>query len=116
MLCRAEPYTQEVQHHPLGHPSRDTYQKIASWIKENTPEWQEFSIAPSAKALGFFLGLQMGAQNWTEPPLKFKRRMKDIKAARASLSVNIYDFNSRVLPVTSYQAQLLPLSRTHFIT
>ena len=48
--------------------------------------------------------------------MKFKSRIKDIKAASASVSVNIYDYNARVTPVTSYQAQLLQFSNAYYIT
>ncbi len=73
------------------------------------PEWKEFQVEPAAKLLGFFIGPAMGKFNWCGPLSKFSNRVKDIKSASASISVNAYDFNSRVAPVLGYQAQLLPL-------
>ena len=40
--------------------------------------------------------------------------MKDIKSAGASLGISAYDYNAKVVPVTSYQAQLIPLNKSYF--
>ena len=64
--------------------------------------------------LGFFVGPGMGEYNWAGPLSKFRSRVLDIKKAGASLIVNAYDYNTKVVPVASYVAQLVPLSKTHF--
>ena len=50
----------------------------------------------------------MGQKNGAGPLNVFLSRVADIKASRASLWVNTYDFNAKFVPVLSYQAQLLP--------
>ena len=45
--------------------------------------------------------------------LDLKGRVKDIKSATAPTHINAYDYNVRVCPVLSYQAQLLPLDSQH---
>ena len=67
------------------------------------------------KLLGFYVGPGMGKFNWVGLLSKFVGRAKNIKSATASVALNAYDFNSRVSPVLSYQAQLLPFDRKHFL-
>ena len=55
----------------------------------------------------------MGRCQWIKPVRKYKKRIHDIKVAHASISLNAYDYNARVLPVLSYVSQLVPLP-AHF--
>ena len=77
--------------------------------------WKDFEVQGYATILGFYVGPQMGAHNWVEPLSKFRDRIKDIKQAGASISLNAFDYNAKVVPVTSYVAQLLPLSTAFFL-
>ena len=77
--------------------------------------WKDLKVQGYAKILGFYVGPQMGAHNWVEPLSKFRDRMKDIKQAGASISLNAFDYNAKVVPVTSYVAQLLTLSTAFFL-
>ena len=51
----------------------------------------------------------MADHQWVKPLHKFKNRVNDLKLAGASVSVNAHDYNTRILPVLSYVAQLSPL-------
>ena len=95
-------------------PYDDLYDRIRLWIARKIPQWKEFGIQDAAKVLCFFVGPGMGKHNWVEPLTKFRNRVTDIKAGGASVSINTFDYNAKVVPVTSYQAQLLPLSKAHF--
>ena len=64
---------------PLCEFSEDLKHKIVKWLRENIEEWAEFSICPTAKLLGFFIGPKMGSRNWLDPISKFKSRVQDIK-------------------------------------
>ena len=68
-------------------------------------------MAPTAKLLGFFLGPHAGSQNWAGPLKKYANRMQAIKNGQASVAINAFTYNTRVVPVASYVAQLIPLSR-----
>ena len=59
--------------------------------------------------LRFFVGPLAGPQQWLKPFSKFSNRILEMKHAGASTNMNTYDYNSRILPVLSYVAQLVPL-------
>jgi len=57
--------------------------------------------------LGIYIGPGAGKYNWVEQIVKIKARTQTIQAASASISINAYTYNSRVVPCTSFVAQLL---------
>ena len=88
------------------------HDSIKKWLRKNLPEWAEFKVAPFAKLLGFFLGPQAGSKMWEGPMKKYNERILDIKRGHASIVSNSLTYNSRVAPVMSYVAQLVPLPKT----
>jgi hypothetical protein len=100
---------------PLCRQDEETYHKILKWIEKNIPQWAKFKIKDAAKCLGFYIGPGSGRLNWNDPLGKLVRRVNDIKSAAAPLHINAYDYNVRVSSVLGYQAQLLPLSKRHFL-
>jgi len=91
------------------------YEQIRKWINKNIPSWSQLQVEDAAKVLGFYVGPGSGRLNWTGPLEKLTNRVRDIKSATASIHINAYDYNVRVCPVLSYQAQLLPLDERHFM-
>ena len=100
---------------PLLELTEECRNKVKSWIRLNIPAWEDFQMDSCAKLLGFYVSPSIGKFNWVGPLSKFVSRVKDIKTATASIAINAYDFNSRVVPVLGYQAQLLPLDEKHFV-
>ena len=82
---------------------------ISKWLRRNIPEWQHFCFKEATKLLGFYIGPKAGTSNWVDQISKVRERIRTIQCSGASVSRNAHTFNSRVLPVTSYVAQLLPL-------
>jgi len=82
---------------------------ISKWLKRNIPDWQDFAVKSSTKLLGFYLGPEAGKMNWTEQEAKIRTRVHSIKTSQAPSSLNAHTYNSRVVPVTSFVAQLLPI-------
>ena len=80
---------------------------INKWLKRNIPQWSNFSISDTTKSLGFYVGPAAGRENWIEQAAKIRQRIRFIQAAQAPVKLNTHTFNSRVVPVTSYVAQLL---------
>ena len=66
-------------------------------------------MAPTAKLLGFYLGPKAGSQNWVGPWQQYASRLQSINNGKASVALNAFTYNSRVVPVASYVAQLIPL-------
>ena len=66
-----------------------------------------FSTKDTTKLLGFYIGPGAGRKNWTEQASKMRSRVQSIQHASASVSMNVHTFNTRVVPITSYVAQLL---------
>jgi len=93
---------------PLCEWSEEVQKCILRWLHKNIPEWESFEVAPCAKLLGF-LGPKAGSQNWEGPLKKYASRLQSIKNGQASVAVNAFIDNSRVVPVASYVAQLIPL-------
>ena len=100
---------------PLCRKDDDTYLRIRKWLERNIPQWSSFKISDAAKLLGFYIGPGSGRFNWVDPFEKLVSRVKDIKSAAAPIHCNAYDFNVRVSTVLSYQAQLLPIDKRHFM-
>ena len=92
---------------PLCQFNETTKKNISKWLKRNIPEWCNFSIEDSTKLLGFFIGPGAGRMSWTEQASKMRSRVRSIQHAEASVKLNTHTFNTRVVPVTSYIAQLL---------
>ena len=91
---------------PLRKFSEKVPQNILEWINRNIPVWQEFKVLPSAKPLGFDMGPLAGSMNCTELSQKIKARVQSIRNSQAPISIEAYSSNTRVVPVTSYIAQL----------
>jgi len=100
---------------PLCELTDSVKDNIKTWLCENISTWADFSILPTAKLLGFFIGPKMGTKNWGEPITKFKQRVQAIRSGNASIALNAYTYNTKVIPVTSYQAQLIPLPRSYAV-
>ena len=100
---------------PLIKRDEYKYDQIKRWLSKNIPEWQNMQITDAAKLLGFFLGPGCGKLNWRDPVIKLVKRVSEIKSATAPIQVNAYDYNARVSTVLSYQAQLLPIDKRHFM-
>ena len=82
---------------------------MSRWLRNNLPDWANFKVASSAKYLGFFISPGAGAKMWEGPMKKLENRILAIKNGQASLALNAITYNTRVVPVTSYVAQLVPL-------
>ncbi len=82
---------------------------LKQWLAVFLPEWSEFQLVSVGKYLGFFLGPDAGKAQWVAPLDKFWSRVKAVQASRASISITAYTYNSRIVPVLGYVAQLLPL-------
>ena len=82
---------------------------VSRWLRNNLPDWANFKVASSAKYLGFLIGPGAGAKMWEGPMKKLENRILAIKNGQASLALNAITYNTRVVPVTSYVAQLVPL-------
>ena len=96
---------------PLCNWSEAVQKCIVRWLKKNIPEWTNFKVAPYAKLLGFYLGPSAGSKMWEGPFKKYENRILAIKNGQASLALNAFTYNTRVVPVTSYVAQLVPLPK-----
>ena len=71
-------------------------------------------VIEAAKLLGAYAGSECRKPGCKERLQKPRNSVKDIKFATAPIHTNACDYNIRVCPVLSYQAQLLPLDPTHF--
>ncbi len=91
--------------------SDDLYNQIKGWLAVNLPSWVSFQVCSTAKYLGFFLGPEAGAHNWAGPLRKFRDRVAAIRASDAPVSIAVYTYNIRAVPVTSYVSQLIPLPK-----
>ena len=94
---------------PLCKWSIRVQEGISRWIRRNIPEWTNFKVAPCAKLLGFYIGPEAGSKMWEGPLNKYENRILAIKNGQASLVLNAVTYNSRVVHVTGYVAQLIPL-------
>ena len=93
---------------PLCQFSDKVAQDIRKWLRRNIPNWANFSIACCTNLLGLYLGPGAGALNWSKQIVKIRDRVKSIQHSAAPIQMNVHTFNSRVVPVPSYVAQLLP--------
>ena len=82
--------------------------QIKEWVARNIPDWRDFNVKGSAEFLGMYLGPSAGRDNWIKPIAKLRDRMQVVKKSGASVFLGAFSFNSRIAPVLSYQAQLLP--------
>ena len=86
-------------------------QRVSTWVGKHIPVWSEFEVTGAAELLGFYVGPLMAGHHWIKPMRKCKKRVYEIKHAGAATALNAFDYNSRVLPVLSYVAQLVPLPK-----
>jgi len=93
---------------PLCQLSDRVKQDITKWLRRNIPQWAEFKVESSANLLGLYVGPGASKQNWHKQLCKIKDRVKAIQNGAATITLNSIAYNSRVVPVTSYVAQLLP--------
>jgi len=92
---------------PLCRFSPKVARDISKWLSRNIPEWKQFTIKDCTKFLGFYIGPGAGKMNWIEQATKMKERIQCIQSAKASVKLNAFTYNARVVPVVSYVAQLL---------
>ena len=97
---------------PLCNWSETVQKCIIRWLKKNIPEWNNFKVAPYAKLLGFYLGPSAGFKMWEGPFKKYENRIQATKDGQASIAINAFTYNTRVVPVTSDVAQLVPLPKS----
>ena len=98
---------------PLCELSNEIRNSIMAWLEANIPEWVGFAVEPTTKLLGFYIGPKMGSKNWVGPITKYKSRVAAIRSNDASLSLNAYTYNVKVIPVSSYQEQPLSLTKEY---
>ena len=72
----------------------------------------QFQSCTICQASGCYLGPSAGSKMWKCPFKKYENRILAIKNGQASLALNALTYNTRVVPVTSYVAQLVPLPNT----
>jgi hypothetical protein len=93
---------------PLCKFSDRRAEDISKWMRRNIPQRAHFAVQDCTKLLGFYIGPGAGRKNWTEQVSKLKARVQFIQSTNASVKLNAYTYNSRVVPICSYVAQLLP--------
>ena len=93
---------------PLCQLSEKRRNDIIKWIARNIPEWREFRVDSCTKLLGFYIGPDAGRVNWTEQAQKILTRVQSIRLSQAAINLNVLAYNTRVVPIPSYIAQLLP--------
>ena len=96
---------------PLCELSERVRNDIVKWLQRNLPAWEKFAIEDATKLLGFYIGPKAGRKNWADQCCKVRSRVQSIQHAKASVKLNTHTYNSRVVPVTSYIAQLLPIPK-----
>ncbi len=82
---------------------------IMAWLKRNIPVWGSFKVLPTAKYLGFYLGPAAGSRQWVAPMQKYTDRANDIFNSGAAISIAAHVYNTRVVSVPLYVAQLVSL-------
>jgi hypothetical protein len=96
---------------PLG--ARFTLARIElykAWLVCNIPQWAAFLICNFGKYLGFELGPAGGGAMWLKAEQKWLSRAQIVAAAQRAASICTPICNSRIVPVLSYIAQLVPVS------
>ena len=78
------------------------------WLKRHCREWADVQITTCAKYLGVFLGPAAGAKQWVAPMEKFLKRCIDLRDSDQPALMAIRNFNTKVLPVLGYVAQMIP--------
>lgn len=77
---------------------------LASWLKENVPNFQDFSIVAQGLYLGFMLGPGASASYGVAVD-KYQTRMVLLGRAASHAAVQVLNHNQRVASVLSYLAQ-----------
>ena len=81
--------------------------KVNKWLKKNIPNLYHFKVASTLKPLEFDVGPYAGADNWMEQIKTVSSWMGSHQNADDSIKLNAYTYNSRVVLVASFIAQLL---------
>ena len=93
---------------PLVQGHKTLAKRILEWLARNIPEWANFKIKPAGKYLGFMLGPRANETQWSAPFSKYSERVDAVYSSGAGISVSVFTYNTRVLPVLSYVSQLVP--------
>ncbi len=94
---------------PLIPLTPSTLKHIKAWLLRHLPAWKDFNIRDSGKYLGFFLGPAANASQWFAPLNKYTDRANKIHGSGVAISVAAHTYNTSVVPVPLYVAQLVPL-------
>jgi hypothetical protein len=86
------------------------------WIRKIILQWHHFHIKSntSTKTISFFIGPKAGSMNWAGKTARINLRIQAIRQACAPIKIGMHSFNSRVVPVTSFVAQLLAIPAKFF--
>ena len=76
---------------------------------DNIPEWTSFQIKVVARYLWIILGPAANFSSWIAPCAKMIHRSVLLGRTPAPSCCSIRWFNSRIYPVASYVAQILPI-------
>ena len=94
---------------PLVPMTPGLYEIIRTWLRSKTPSWSNFRIEHAGKYLGFMLGPSAMVQQWASPLGKFVSRAKEVANSHVSVAIAAYTYNTKVVTVVGYVAQLFPL-------
>jgi len=78
---------------------------IKNWLSEHVPGFLEFSVKPSGKYLGWWLGVDSVNMSYKDPVDKFVHRVEDVVGGKAPAATSICRYNQRGVTVLSYVAQ-----------
>ncbi len=92
---------------PLA-PDKDAI--IKDMLYRTAPTWGGMQLSLSAKYLGFYLGPGRGKLSWEKPMQKFKERINVWQNKGVGLGWSARAYNTFILPVLSYVAQLEELT------
>ena len=79
-------------------------------IKESCPRWANITISDRGKYLGFIVGPRAELTGWSKPLQKFKARVDHWAALKLGIGLNIIVFNTYIITVLEYVAQLLEVT------
>ena len=80
---------------------------IRALIREFCPEWRDLQVRKQGKYLGFILGPNAAQDGWEKPLAKFERAVKQWATLRLGIAMNVIAFNTFIVPILEYVAQLL---------
>jgi hypothetical protein len=79
-------------------------------IQENCSPWKNITISDRGKYLGFIVGPRAELDGWSKPLQKFKARVEHWAALKLGIGMNIIVFNTYIVTVLEYVAQLLEVT------